>query len=293
MSRPNDLVQLRYAVYEELQEDICDFPACRLWFVEAGSAVVSIGATVVTFIGPACLCLNGSEALRVRQSGKGRFHHLVFLPTTINPAFTPESLASGPEHFSPASALDLFWLQTFLVRSEGFSSHLVLAPSVACRMAGILANLKQELESKPDGFWMCRSRSFLFELLHLLNGVCRKPFPWLHAPIGTNDELVIGVLQFINEYFDRKVTIEMLTRRFNTNRTTLSLRFRAGTGMTIMDWLTRTRIQLACLLLRDTTLPVAEIMNRVGIRDITHFGRVFRRETGLSPTAYRQRAADH
>jgi len=42
------------------------------------------------------------------------------------------------------------------------------------------------------------------------------------------------------------------------------------------------------MLLRDTVLPVTEIMNRVGYQDSTHFWRTFRKHIGQSPSEYRQ-----
>jgi transcriptional regulator GlxA family with amidase domain len=51
----------------------------------------------------------------------------------------------------------------------------------------------------------------------------------------------------------------------------------------------RLRLRMASVLLGETTLPVSEIMRRVGFGDATHFGRTFRKYTGYPPSEYRQR----
>ncbi len=55
-----------------------------------------------------------------------------------------------------------------------------------------------------------------------------------------------------------------------------------------MTYLTQLRIRLAALMLRDTKLPISEVMWRVGFRDGTHFGRTFRKHTAQSPSEYRE-----
>ncbi|WLP88769.1 AraC family transcriptional regulator [Gordonia sp. NB41Y] len=60
-----------------------------------------------------------------------------------------------------------------------------------------------------------------------------------------------------------------------------------GVGATPSDWLYGARIERAKHLLRTTGDPVSVICEQVGFRDLSHFGRVFRRQTGTSPGRYR------
>jgi AraC family transcriptional regulator len=46
-------------------------------------------------------------------------------------------------------------------------------------------------------------------------------------------------------------------------------------------------------LLRETTKPVIEIGMDVGYTSPSHFSHVFRKETGLSPHEYRERAVSN
>lgn len=46
---------------------------------------------------------------------------------------------------------------------------------------------------------------------------------------------------------------------------------------------------MASTMLRDTMLPINEIMTRVGFCDTVHFLRTFKKYTGDSPSEYRKK----
>jgi AraC-like DNA-binding protein len=58
--------------------------------------------------------------------------------------------------------------------------------------------------------------------------------------------------------------------------------------MTPIAYLNRYRITQAKRLLRETDQSITEIALTVGFSDSSYFSRVFRRETGLSPDAFRR-----
>ena len=60
-----------------------------------------------------------------------------------------------------------------------------------------------------------------------------------------------------------------------------------ATGVSVMEYVIRLRVRLACRLLQDTMLPIAEIAERIGYADVTHFGRMFKKHTRLAPSDYR------
>jgi len=66
---------------------------------------------------------------------------------------------------------------------------------------------------------------------------------------------------------------------------------RRHTGVTFHRLLLTTRIEHACLLLRQTARPVGEIAREVGFRDVDYFSQQFRGRVGMSPGAYRSAEA--
>jgi len=68
--------------------------------------------------------------------------------------------------------------------------------------------------------------------------------------------------------------------------------FQKEIGVSPLAYANRYRIHRAKNLLSDTKQSVTEIAIAVGFTDLAHFSRVFRKETGFSPTEYRH-ASSH
>jgi AraC-like DNA-binding protein len=65
--------------------------------------------------------------------------------------------------------------------------------------------------------------------------------------------------------------------------------FRKRMGVTPMHYRNMVRVDRAKLLLLDRSLILEDIASRVGFEDVKYFSRVFKRETSLSPSGFRDR----
>ena len=167
----------------------------------------------------------------------------------------------------------------------------------AQRLAGFFERLRGELEGQPDGFWPCRSRSFFLQVLLMLDQVLDaretappelprpQALPWASA--STGDGALRPIVAYLVGHCHEELSVEALAKVFATNRTTLQERFKKGTGLSVGQYVIRLRVQIAALLLRDTSLTVAEILERTGFNDPSHFARTFKRHTGRSPSDFR------
>jgi AraC family transcriptional regulator len=82
-------------------------------------------------------------------------------------------------------------------------------------------------------------------------------------------------------------TVADLARAVGLSVAQLTRLFRASTGQTPAAFLHTLRMRRALHLVQTTSLPIAEIMTRVGISDRSHFARTFRRTFGFSPRTLR------
>src|SRR5438270_10878311 len=64
--------------------------------------------------------------------------------------------------------------------------------------------------------------------------------------------------------------------------------FKHTTGKSPHAFVTERRMSLAQELLRNTTLPIAEVSRRAGYRTQAHFTGVFRQYTGMTPRRFRE-----
>lgn len=65
-------------------------------------------------------------------------------------------------------------------------------------------------------------------------------------------------------------------------------RFHAAFGTTISGYLEKRRLEIALKALVNGDAPIGEIALRAGFYDHSHFARVFRRATRLTPSRFRE-----
>lgn len=66
---------------------------------------------------------------------------------------------------------------------------------------------------------------------------------------------------------------------------------RSATGLTVNDLVIEVRIAQAQSLLAETRLDVGQIAAQIGYEDAAYFSRLFRRRTGVAPSAFRRQQA--
>jgi len=95
-------------------------------------------------------------------------------------------------------------------------------------------------------------------------------------------------MDHIDRHFAEPLTAGLLAGRCGLSARHFIRLFREETGMGFSAYLQLRRVEYACRLLLDTADTVARIAERAGYRDAAHFGLVFRRTTGTTPSGYRQ-----
>lgn len=108
---------------------------------------------------------------------------------------------------------------------------------------------------------------------------------WLSAVL---DPVVRDALERIHGDPAHPWTTASLAAAIRVSRATLSRRFPAALGQTPTAYLTRWRMDLAALRLRDTDEPVDVVGGAVGYSSPHAFSRAFRRARGLPPGEYRR-----
>ncbi len=93
----------------------------------------------------------------------------------------------------------------------------------------------------------------------------------------------------LQERFAEAWSVPLLARACGLSASRLHAAFKAETGLTPAAYLTQVRINRACRLLDLGDAKLAAIAQAVGYRDVFHFSRVFAKNTGSPPSAYRKR----
>jgi AraC family transcriptional regulator len=96
------------------------------------------------------------------------------------------------------------------------------------------------------------------------------------------------VRDLLHEGFRRRLTLDGLAGSVGVHPAHLARVFRQLQGCTVGDYVRRLRIEYACHCLRTSDIALATIALAAGFSDQSHFSRVFKRQTGLSPAVFRE-----
>lgn len=106
---------------------------------------------------------------------------------------------------------------------------------------------------------------------------------------SSGDPHVARAAEFMARNFSNSVNVDEISRISGLSRRALEQRFKETTGETLAGALRRIRAEHACKLLLQTEMAVYEIAQKLAYDDEKHFSRYFKKETGLTPSAYRRK----
>jgi len=106
--------------------------------------------------------------------------------------------------------------------------------------------------------------------------------------VAISDPVVARARRFIRENSRSGIEVSDVLAWSGVSRSTLERRFRAALGCSPHDEITRSRIARVKVLLRDTTRSVRQIAEDAGFDHPEYLMVQFKRETGQTPTEWRQ-----
>lgn len=97
------------------------------------------------------------------------------------------------------------------------------------------------------------------------------------------------IIKFIDNCFNEKISLDLLAQKFAVSKFHLAKEFKRYTGFSPNEYLINTRINYSKELLQYTNLSISEISEKVGIPNTSHFIKLFKFRTELTPLSYRTR----
>lgn len=102
-----------------------------------------------------------------------------------------------------------------------------------------------------------------------------------------HDSPTTALLQWIRDHLDQPITLAELAKRQHISQRSLVRHFRATTGMSVFDWITRERINRAKVLLETTDFRIGEVAAMVGFGTSETLRRNFDKAVGITASEYR------
>jgi len=106
---------------------------------------------------------------------------------------------------------------------------------------------------------------------------------------STLGETVITVAEsIVRQHYSRDLQLAEVANRVSMNYSYFSKLFKERTGLTFTAYLIKVRMEEAQKLLKDPTLRINEISEKVGYGNLYHFSRAFKNYYGVSPKEHRK-----
>lgn len=99
------------------------------------------------------------------------------------------------------------------------------------------------------------------------------------------------IQEYIGAHLIAPFTLQDMAEELQISVATICKTVKHNTGKTVGQLIAEDRIRRAQQYLSGTERPVAEIAAIVGIEDYNYFTRVFRQQTGMTPSQYRRQTA--
>jgi transcriptional regulator GlxA family with amidase domain len=98
------------------------------------------------------------------------------------------------------------------------------------------------------------------------------------------------VQDWLIEHVTEKVTLAELAAVANLSARSLSRAFKEATGLTMLQYQQRLRLEHAAMLMHNPKLSLDEVASRCGFEDARHFRRLWKAQFGVAPSAMRVKA---
>ncbi|MCK8487948.1 response regulator [Paenibacillus sp. MBLB2552] len=107
--------------------------------------------------------------------------------------------------------------------------------------------------------------------------------------IQTSNKKVKEIVLYIRNHFNQEISIQHLANQFYLSPNYLCQLFKKEVGETIVEYISRLRIESACKMLVNTDLSISQIGEKSGFQDYFYFTRIFKRHLKMTPTQYREK----
>jgi AraC family transcriptional regulator len=165
-----------------------------------------------------------------------------------------------------------------------------LEPATAARDGTVLAisSILRRVHATGTGLSDVAASTLAHRLAaHLLGNYCGPPAVDRHP--GLLDRATVDrVTEVVDAELAGPLTLDRLARAATLSPYHFARAFKATTGMAPHQFVTARRIDRAKALLLNTRASVVDVANAVGMSNVSHFRRVFRRHLGVLPGALRR-----
>ncbi|NQX58649.1 AraC family transcriptional regulator [Paenibacillus qinlingensis] len=157
---------------------------------------------------------------------------------------------------------------------------------------GLISSMRRENEQKQSGYHYL-IKADLIRLLVTIFREATKEGPSTRLKDSTGRRLFHEAVSYIDVHYAENLQLEDVAQRAAMSPTYFSYMFKVLKGLPFVQYVNDVRIRKAIDLLRMTEMSVLDICFETGFNNASHFNRMFKKVTGMTPLKYRQQSEAH
>ena len=166
-----------------------------------------------------------------------------------------------------------------------------LQQSAFCQNAfGLLIYIRRELQELDGGEQVPE----LPDILHAdsFESACQMALLWLQSCciLRKQEEQRWSsyVRRFVSRHYMEDCTVEEMAEGIGVSPNYLRRKFKEETGITILEYLTNTRLLIAAELLENSDRKIKDVSLAVGYPNVSYFTQIFTRKFGVRPNEFKK-----
>lgn len=259
-----------------------------LLILTSGSVTFTVGSEHFTSVAPCFVCFDDKDAPVLIGKSDLECYAIYFHPTFLNVNMTLDRIRD-PELSEQLCAHEMFLCRPFLYHSR----QIYIPVNYIAMIKSSADELLCQLEEQRDGYWSCRGRSALIEIIVIMERLMDMDLKLSGGARDSNSAWraagIQSAVRFIESNYNKDITNAQILEAAGLNKTEFSVLFKDKYGMTASRYLYAFRIEIAKKQVTFTDVPLKDIAKRCGFKTVQHFTRVFKDFTGETPAEFRRR----
>lgn len=143
----------------------------------------------------------------------------------------------------------------------------------------------QQAYSLPDNLKDIRLNGLAYQLLDFLI----RNFPKVEKEKTSSDVVIVqSLIGYITTHLSKPIRVDQMCKALGVSRSYASKLFTKKTGISLRDYIWKSKESEACRLLEQTSHPIGLIARSLGYDDPLYFSRLFHDKVGMPPSEYRK-----
>lgn len=166
-----------------------------------------------------------------------------------------------------------------------------IAGTLIRSILGIQSSAEPDIEAIPNKILESGEQSFdrLLEILGTIESYVKQILGAERQEVTPRKNIDDIKACLIKEYAHPNFSIKLMADRFGMSISNLSHFYKKKVGVNISETVNDLRMEAACRLLKNTDLPLVELVDKIGYQQVSAFIKKFKRAYGYTPKEYREK----